>query len=815
MDHLLLDLKTAWRGLRRSPGFAAAALVTLALGIGATSAVFSVVRAVLFAPLPYAEADQRVLIWSRWVGFDKTWLSEQEVVDYRTLARTLSGVAAWDLAQQNLTGDGDPIRVGVGRVTANTFEVLGSRPLLGRALTPEEDVPNGPPVAVIGYRLWQARYGGDSGIVGRKVLLNDVPVEIVGVMPDGFRLPTDFTVDAAEPSELWRPLQMDMTNLERGSHGLYGAASLAPGQTPATATEELRALTRQMTSEGLYPESMKFTAFAVAVDDEIRGGVRPALWILMGAVGFLLLIACTNVANLLLVRGDARLRELALRTAVGASPGRLVRQMITESVLLALAGASLGLGAAFAVVRTLTALDPTSLPPLSPVNLDGTVIAFTFALALLTTLLFGLLPALRTLGLNLVDALREGSQQATVGGGRHRLRGALVVTEVALAVILVVGAGLMMRSLSALNRIDLGFNPRSALTLRLAVPIARYDTPERVVSFYRNLLDRVRAVPGVQAAGVVRVLPLATTIGDFGLDVEGYEEPPDNGAKGDWQIVSDGAFEAMGTRLVRGRWFTPADTTETLPVAVVNETLARQYFKDGQAVGGRLRVGRMTNPWVVVVGIVADERHNGVTGLVKGKFYIPHSQWHVVTGGNLVRNAFIVIRTTGDPMALAGPVRAEVRGLDPTVPVANVRPMTEVVAAALATPRLTGFLLGTFAAIALVLAAVGIYGVLAYLVSRRTHEIGIRLAIGADRSQVLRLILGHGLRLTAAGLMMGLAGAFALARLMQSVLYDVRPTDPATYAAVILVLVGAAMLASLLPALRAVRVDPVTALRSE
>jgi predicted permease len=461
------------------------------------------------------------------------------------------------------------------------------------------------------------------------------------------------------------------------------------------------------------------------------------------------------------------------------------------------------------------ALDPSSLPPLSPVRLDGTVIGFTVALAVLTTLLFGLLPALRTFGLNLVDALREGTQQATVGGGRQRLRGALVVAEVALAVILVVGAGLMVRSLGALNRIDLGFNPSHVLTLRLAVPTARYDTPERVVSFYRTLNDRIRALPGVQAAGVVRVLPLATTIGDFGLDVEGYEEPPDNGAKGDWQIVSDGAFEAMGTHLVRGRWFAPTDTSNSQPVAVVNEALARQYFKDGQAVGGRLRVGRMTNPWVVVVGIVADERHNGVTGMVKGKFYIPHSQWHVVTGGNLVRNAFVVVRTTGDPTALAGPVRGEVRGLDPTVPVANVRPMTEVVATALATPRLTGFLLGTFAVVALVLAAVGIYGVLSYLVSRRTHEIGIRLAIGAGRPQVMGLILGHGLRLTAAGLAMGLAGAFALARLMQSVLYDVRPTDPGTYIAVVLVLAAAALLASVLPALRAVRVDPVSALRSE
>jgi predicted permease len=815
MDSFLQDVRTAWRALGRSPGFAAAALVTLALGIGATAAVFSVVRAVLLAPLPYAEPDRRVMIWSRWVGFDKTWVSEQEMADYRTQSRTLSDVAGWEVVQQNLTGDGDPVRVGVGRVTANSFDVLGARPVLGRAMTAQEDVPNGPPVAVIGYRLWRARYGGDPAIVGRKVMLNDVPVEIVGVMPDGFRLPTDFTVDAAEPTELWTPLQLDMANLERGGHGLYAAAVLAPGQTAATATEELRALTHQMTAQGLYPDAMKFTAFAVTVDDEIRGGVRPALSILLGAVGFLLLIACTNVANLLLVRGDARLRELALRTAVGASPARLMRQMITECVLLALGGAVLGLVAAIGVIRVLVTLDPTSLPPLSPVTLDAPVVAFTLVLAAVTTLLFGLIPALRTLGLNLVDALREGSQQATVGGGRHRLRSALVVCEVTLAVVLVVGAGLMVRSLSALGRIDLGFNPDHVLTLRLAVPTTRYDTPEHVVTFYRSLIERVRALPGVRAAGVVRVLPLATTIGDYGIDVEGYEEPTGNGAKGDWQIVSDGAFEAMGTHLVRGRWFTAADTTGSQPVAVVNETLARAYFKDGQAIGGRIRVGRMTNPWVVVVGIVADERHNGVTGLVKGKFYIPHSQWHVVVGGSPIRSAFVVVRTADEPMALATAVRGAVRELDPTLPVANVRPMTEVVSAALATPRLTGFLLGVFAAIALVLAAVGIYGVLAYLVSRRTHEIGIRMAIGADRAAVMKLILGHGLRLTGVGLAMGLAGAVALARLMQTVLYEVRSTDPGTYAAVILVLLAAALLASVLPALRAMRVDPVTALRIE
>jgi predicted permease len=373
----------------------------------------------------------------------------------------------------------------------------------------------------------------------------------------------------------------------------------------------------------------------------------------------------------------------------------------------------------------------------------------------------------------------------------------------------------MVRSLSALGRIDLGFQPDGVLTMRLSVPNARYDTPERVVGFYRDLMTRVRALPGVEAAGVIRVLPLATTIGDYGLDVEGYQETPGAGAKGDWQIVSDGAFEAMGTRLVRGRWFNSTDTIGSQPVAVVNETLARQYFRDGAAVGGRLRVGGMRNPWVVVVGIVADERHNGVTGLVKEKFYIPHSQWHVATGGNLIRNAFVVVRTAGDPMALAGPVRGEVRSLDPNVPVANVRPMSEVVTTALATPRLTGFLLGTFAIIALVLAAVGIYGVLAYLVARRTHEIGIRLAIGAERGQVVRMIIGQGVSLTVMGLLAGMAGAVGLTRLMASVLYDVSPSDPWTYAAVVVGLLAVAALASALPALRAARVNPLAALRSE
>jgi putative ABC transport system permease protein len=815
-DSLRQDTTHAVRGLIKSPGFAAAALITLALGIGATSAIFSVVKAVLITPLPYAAPERIVQLFTRWTAFDKTWLADQEVIEFRQMAKTVTAIGSWTSAQQNLTGDGEPLRVGVGFVTANLFDVLGVRPRLGRNIAPEEDVPNGPQVAILGYPLWQARYGGDSAIVGRTVLINDVPVQIIGVMPEGFRLPTDFTEDAAEPTQLWRPMRWDLTQLSR-NHGYYGVAMLAPGQSAATVTEELRAICARLTEQGAYPPQMQFSAFAVPLDDEIRGAVRPAMWLLIGAVAFLLLIACANVANLLLVRGDARLREMAVRTAVGAAPDRLVRQLLTESVVLAVIGAALGLVLAGAGLRTLIAIDPTSLPPLAPVRLDWVVVAFTLALGVITTIVFGLVPALRTLRVNLVESLREGGQ-ATVGGHRQRLRSALVIAEMTLAVVLVIGAGLMVRSLSALGRIDLGFNPENVLTLRISVPNARYDTPERVIDFYRTLNERVRALPGVQSAGFMRILPLATTIGDFGLDVEGFEETPGNNAKGDWQIATDGAFEAMGMRLIRGRWFSAADTQQSQPVAVINETMARTYWKDpADAIGGHIKLGGADpkRPWVTIVGMVADERHNGVTGIVKEKFYIPHSQWHVALNGGPIRAGFLVVRTTGDPMAVAGDVRSTVRALDGNIPVSNVRPMTEVVSTALATPRLTGFLLGTFAAIALTLAAVGIYGVLSYLVSRRTHEIGIRLAVGANRTQVLRMVMQQALTLAAAGIVAGMIAALLLTQLMQSLLYEVRPADPLTFAGVAGALIFVALLAGALPAYRATRVSPMIALRTE
>ena len=817
-DALRRDLKGALRGLWKSPGFAVAALVTLSLGIGATSAIFSVAKAVLLTPLPYDAPEQRVMVWSKWVSFDKTWVSSQEVFDYRELARTLTDVAFLANTFQNLTDAGEPVRLTVGLVSANIFDVLGTTPLLGRMLTADDERPNGPPVAVLGYGMWQAQFAGDRTLIGRRIMLNGVPVEVVGVMPEGFRLPTDFTADAAEPTQLWRPLRVGPGDLNRSNHAFYAAAVLAAGQTPETATAELQAITRRLTEQGAYHPQMQFTAFAVGLDEEIRGGLRPAMWLLISGVGFLLLIACVNVANLLLVRGDARVREMAVRTAIGASPTRLVRQLFTESVVIAVVGAVLGLGLASVALRVLTSVDPSSLPPLAPVRLDMTVIAFTLLLAVVTTLLFGLAPALRTLHVDLVASLSDSGSNATVGTRRQRLRGALVVVEVALAVVLVIGAGLMIRTLAALRDIDLGFNPDRVLTMRVTIPGSKYPTGENVVNFFEELMERVKALPDVEAAGVVRALPLATTIGDFAIDIEGFEESPGREAKGESQVVSVGAFEAMSARLVRGRWFADSDTMASVPVAVVNETMARTYWKDpAAALGGRIRLGSQTDrPWATVVGIVADERHHGVTGIVKEKFFIPHNQWPVAThGGDPVRSVFVVARTAGDPMSVAGAIRNELRQMDASVPVANVRSMNDVVAAALATPRLTGFLLGAFAAIALALAAVGIYGVVAYLVSQRAREIGIRLAIGADRSQVLVMILRQGLSLAAAGIVLGVIGAFALTRLMQSLLYEVRPNDPITFVAVTAALLLIALMASLLPAWRAIKVSPMIALRAQ
>jgi predicted permease len=816
METFFQDVRYALRGMRRSPGFTAAAVLTLGLGMGATTAIFSVVRAVLLSPLPYEEPERRVMIWSRWKDFDKTWVSDAEVFDYRQLCRSLQSVAAWGSSEANLTGGAEPVRVGVGQVTANTFETLGARPVFGRGFSEVEDLPGGEPVVVLGHGLWQSRFGGDPGILGRVIELDGVARRVVGVMPRGFALPTDFTDNAAEPSQLWVPLQIDPAKLEHGSHGLFAAARLAPGATAKQATAELSTVTANLTREGFYPAAMRFTAFAVPVDVEIRGAAREALLLVFGAVFFLLLMSCVNVANLLLARAERRGREMSVRAAIGAGKARLARQLLTESFVLASAGALLGLALGWVGVRVVAAGGAAGLPTLAPIRMEPSVLTFAFGLSIATTLLFGLAPAARTLRLQLAESLRDGSASASSGVRGQRLRALLAAMQMALAVLLLLGAGLMLRSLAALSRVDLGFEPGRVLTLQVRPPESNYAKSEAVVAFDRALLERVRSLPGVRAAGLVRSLPLAASIGDWGLDIEGYDAPPGQHPKGDWQVVSDGAFEALGERLVAGRWLLPADTAEAQPVALVNETLARTYWPGVSPIGKRIRMGfnDTKRPWMTVVGLVHDERHNGVTAAIKEKFYVAYAQFPLSTGF-AARNMTLVARSQGDPLGLVAPIRAEVRALDPNMPIANVRTMTDVFRSSLARPRLTGSLLAIFAGLALLLAAVGVSGVLSYLVSRRRREMGIRMALGASRARVLGLIMKSGMATAAVGVTGGVVAAFILTRLMAGLLYGVAPRDPGTFAAVAVVMLGIAAAASAVPALRAARADPLDALRSE
>ncbi|HSC29010.1 MAG TPA: ABC transporter permease [Vicinamibacterales bacterium] len=812
LDTFWRDLRFGLRSLARKPGFAAIAILTLALGIGANAAIFSVVNAVLLRPLPWRESDRAVMIWSRWTAFDKTWVASGEVVDYRQRSRTLEGIAAWGDGQVNLTGDGEPERVASASVTANTFSTLGTEPMVGRTFTADEDLPNGPDVVVLGFGLWNRRYAADPGIVGRSILVNGRPFQVLGVMPAGFLLPTDFENPA--PTELWLPLRMDPASTDHGGHGLYAAGRLVAGATVQQAVDELHGIAQALTAEGYYPVQMQFETVVLSLTDEVVGAVRPAVWLLFGAVAFLLLIACANVANLLLARAESRQREMAVRSALGAGAWRVVRQLLTESLLLACLSGIAGLGLAYAGVRFLAWWNPASIPRVSGVSLDLRVLIFTAIVALVTSVLFSLVPALRSLRLDLTDSLKDG-QTTSTGGSRQRFRNTLVIAEMALAVVLLIGAGLMLRSLWALQRVPLGFEPAGVLTMQIALPSASYESSEQVVLFFQQLNERLRQLPGVRAVGAARSLPLGSTIGDFSLQVEGYDPPPGTHAKGDWQIATEGYLEAMGERIVRGRAIAATDATDGMLVALINEEMARRYWAGRDPVGGRFRIGDdMSRPWITVVGLVADVRHNGITEPVKEKFYVPHTQWHRSTGFP-IRAMTLAVRSSGSPASLAGEIRQRIRAMDPNLPVADVRTLEDVVGATLSAPRFTGVLLGAFAVMALALAAIGIYGVLSYVVSRRTREIGIRVAIGARRGDVLRMVLRNGLTLALVGVAIGIAAAAWTSQLMSGLLHGVRPADPLTYTAVGVVLMVVAGLASLAPAWRAARVDPVVALRAE
>jgi putative ABC transport system permease protein len=816
METFVRDIRFAFRTLAKTPAFAAISALTLGLGIGANTAIFSVVNSVLLSPLPYSEPERIVMVCNRWQRFEKTWLSNPEYLDYRDQCSSFEEVAAWTTTNANLTGGHEPERVSVGVLTASLFPVLGVEPVLGRPFSEEEDLPGKDQVAVLSYGLWQRRFGGDPAVIGNTIELDGRSRTVLGIMPARFKLPLDFGEDG--PTDLWIPLAMDpgsVDRTERGSHYLYSAARLAPGASTEQATAELEALTTRFTEEGLYPVEMRFETFALPVTEEIVGGVRPALLLLLGAVGFLLLIACANVANLLLTRAEARLREMAVRTAIGASRTRILRQLLTESIVLSFIGGAVGLAFAFAGSQTLLAWNPASIPRVTEVTLNLPVLFLALLLSLLTGVLFGLAPAFQVSKLELTTTLKEGGQATTAGSRRQLFRRAVVVVELALAVVLLIGAGLMLRSFWNLLDIDTGFQSRNVLTLRLSLPQSDYPESEDIVSFYEELLDRVRALPGVEHAGAARALPLIGTIGDWGLRIEGRPSTRGNHPKGDWQVVSPGYFEAMGMKQVKGRFLTLEDRTDTLQVALINETMVSRYWPDEDPLGQRIRMGSGTDqPWITVVGVVGDVTHNGIDVEIKEKFYRPHAQFHRSVGF-APRAMTLVVKTTADPVGLVSLIRREVGAIDPNIPLATIRTMDDVLAASVSEPRFTALLLGVFATVALVLAVVGIYGVIAYSVSRRSHEIGIRMALGARRSQVLTLILQQGFALSAVGLALGIVLALGVTRLMAGLLYGVGTTDIASFTLVPAGLMFTALLASYIPARRAARVDPVAALRME
>lgn len=814
MYQLFAAFRHALRQLLRRPGFAVVAVATLALGIGANTAIFSVVNTVLLRPLPYAQPERVVAVWNSFDGREDYSLSAPELIDYRREIRSFEHLAAYEVTEANLTGDGPPERLSIALVTANLFSALGVDAAVGRTFVADEDVPGRDDVVVLGHGLWQRRFGGDPSVVGRTMRLDGRSRRVVGVMPSTFRLPHDF--EAENATQLWVPLALDLDDLGgRGYHGLDAVARLRPGASLAEANAELRVVAQRWVDEGIT-DIEDFTTFAVPVEEEVVGEVRPALLVLFGAVGFILLIACANVANLLLVRGDERQKEIAVRAALGSGRRRIIGQLLAESILLAVLGGALGLILGYLGMEALVALDPPSIPRTSELGLDARVLAFTAVASLLTALLFGMVPALQASRPNLTLPLKEGAGGGTVNRRRQHFRRGLVIGEVALSVVLVVGAGLMIRSFWELRQIELGFRPESVLTMQLTLPAADYSETAGVTAFYRQLTERVDALPGVASAGAAALLPLLHTVGDWGIDIEGRVEEPDENLVGYPQIVTPGYFETMGVRRVGGRFLAETDRADAVPVAVISRTMAETYWPGETAIGKRFRISREENdgPWFTVAGVAGDVRRNAVADEPLPTMYFPHAQFALAVGSTTAAMT-LVLETASDPLAMVDAVREVVRSMDPILPISGVRSMEQVVNAALAEPRFIMLLLAIFAGVALTLGAIGIYGVVGYAVNRRTHEIGIRMALGAASGDVRRLVVGQGAMLAAIGVVLGSALALATTRALTGLLYGVSPADPATYVAVALLLGLVAVFASYVPARRATKIDPMRALRTE
>jgi putative ABC transport system permease protein len=800
ISELAQDIRFALRQFRKAPSFTAIAVLTLALGIGANTAIFSVVNSVLLNRLPYENPG-------RLVAFVGPWIPPGELLEYQRRATSFTAIAAYNEGSEiSLTGEGEPTRTKGATVTAELFSVLGARSALGRTFRPGEDRPGQDRVVVLSYGLWQQRFSSDADIIGQQIQLDGISRTVIGVMPRSFSFPSAGT-------QLWIPASINPADrIGLWSWGFGNViARLRPGATVAQAAAEVGTLAPQMRE--LFPWNMPADwgsdATVVPLEERIVGNIRPTLLILFGAVGFVLLIACANVANLLLARTTGRQKEIAVRTALGAGRWRIVRQILTESLLLALIGGAAGLLLALWGVHLLTAGLPADTPRLEEIRVDVRVMGFALFLTLLTGLLFGVLPSLRAAGSGMQAVLKEGSRSGT-SAGRRRLSGALVGAEIALAVVLVTGAGLLIHSFWQLLQIYPGFRAENVITATVAPPEFRYEDDASRREFYHELLQRLETLPGVSGVAVTSRLPFGSNGGTV-FKIQGRPDPATRG--GDWPIagyagtISEDYLRTMGIRLLRGRGFTDADRSGTPRVALISESLAREYWPGEDPIGERIS-GPAKEEWETIVGVVADVKFDTLTSNNPTALYRPLLQGSIGVMS-------VVAHTTADPDVFAANLRKIVASVDPDTPVDDIRTMEQLISTSVAQPRFTMLLLTIFATVALILGAVGIYGVIAYTVSQRTQEIGVRMALGASKEDVLRLVVRQGATLALIGVTIGLAAALATTRVLKNMLYGVSATDAATFTAVPLILMAVALLASYIPARRATRVDPVSALRAE
>jgi len=808
MFKLLQDVRYAFRLLAKSPGFTAIAILTLALGIGANTAIFSVVNGVLLRPLPFRDPSQLVLIAEK-SSFPVISTSYENYLDWRDQSHSFESMEATRGGAITLTGAGDPERLNVRMVTAGLFSMLGINARVGRTFLPEEDRAGGTPVALLSYGLWQRRFGGSQEIIGKAINLDAQPYTVVGILPSGFQI--------LQPADIFLPFMPWAKTLpdDRNWHpGIIPLARLKSGVSREQARVDMVGITKRL--EQQYPDYNTGTsADVVGLQDQIVQNSRPALLLLLGAVSFVLLISCVNVANLLLARAASRGREVAIRTALGAGRARVIRQLLTESVLLSLAGGLLGVLMASAALGPLLKLAAGSVPQGAPIGLDPWVLAFTAGVSLLTGLLFGIVPAMRTAKLDLREALNEGSRGSTAGPGQHRLRGVLVAMEIALAMLLLVGSGLLLRSFSRLQEVPPGFQPDHLLVADIPLSQTAYAKPENRYQFFDRLVERARTLPGVRSAAAASFLPVSGggSVIHFNITGRPPKSPHEFVAAG-YRTITPNYLETLGVPLLQGRLFTHADNEKSPAVVAINATMAHTFFPNENPLGKRLQLGALPDqqvPTMEIVGVVGDVRP-GLGIDPQAEMYLPYRQADLVLP---VFQLSVVMRTAGDPTLQTSALRSALAEIDPNQPLVRVRTMEENMATTVAQPRFRAWLIGIFAALALVLAAVGVYGVMSYTVTQRTSEIGVRVTMGAQPQDVFRIIVGEGLRLALIGVGVGLVTALALTRLLRSFLFGISAYDPLTFVGVSLLLTFVAVAASFFPARRATLVDPLVALRYE